>query len=676
MGHVDALSRCHNILILEANTFEQLLAIKQRIDESIVKIRNNIQVRSDKKLELREGLVYRKEKDKLLFYVPQTMEDNVIRCCHDDLAHVGAEKVIENVRRIYWFPEMKLKVRNYVFNCLKCIEYSPIAGKRQGYLHSIPKGNRPFLTVHVDHLGPLEKTKNYNKFILVVIDSFSKFVRCYPSKTTKTEEVVSHLKGYFCSYSKLKRLISDRGTAFTSNDFKIFLASESIEHVLIATGTPRANGQVEVVNRSIVPMLAKVTEPNDEWDRGMYKVEFAINNTVHRSTRQTTSRLLFGINQVGDVSDELRHMLEEINENRFDLLEIRGKASKQIIKTQTKSEEYYNDSHKEPVKYNIGDYVMIRKVDVTLGVNKKLIHKFKGPYVVRKVLDHDRYVVGDIKCNQVTQRSYEGIIGPDQMKSWACMSSTGVDGWRCLINTLYGFNGLGNNATTIKFLELYEAESAIWDAKDKNHKLKHKVHDAWKRISLDMNNIPIEELKAKKKSLMATFRSLLKKKKASIRSGAGADDVFQPIWFAYDIMERFLGTNFEVVETINTEDEKEDEDECDVYAKLLAKKLRKYPERMRDQLMYKIDGFLLDNPYPDEQPSSAYSYYSSTPSPHYQNSTPSPASDVSHVNMLGNESQHTPVELSMPLSRNVSQGVMEPTNLIENAYLNAVTKYY
>jgi len=53
---------------------------------------------------------------------------------------------------------------------------------------------------------------------------------------------------------------------------------------------------------------------------------------------------------------------------------------------------------------------------------------------------------------------------------------------------------------------------------------------------------------------MATFRPLLKKKKASIRSGAGTDDVFQPIWFAY-IMERFLGTNFEAVETINTEDE-------------------------------------------------------------------------------------------------------------------------
>lgn len=115
-----------------------------------------------------------------------------------------------------------------------------------------------------------------------------------------------------------------------------------------------------------------------------------------------------------------------------------------------------------------------------------------------------------------------------------------------------------SNEKTLKFLELYEGERVIWDTKDKNHKLKHKVHDAWKRISFDVS-IPIEELKAKKKSLMATFRPLLKKKKASIRSGADADDVFQPIWFAYDVMERFLGTNYDVEETINTEINTEDE---------------------------------------------------------------------------------------------------------------------
>jgi len=78
-----------------------------------------------------------------------------------------------------------------------------------------------------------------------------KFVCCYPCKTTKTEEVIKYIREYFSTYSKPKRLVSDRGTTFTSNDFKTFLSNESIEQILIATGTPMANGQVEVVNRSI-----------------------------------------------------------------------------------------------------------------------------------------------------------------------------------------------------------------------------------------------------------------------------------------------------------------------------------------------------------------------------------------------------------------------------------------
>jgi hypothetical protein len=56
-------------------------------------------------------------------------------------------------------------------------------------------------------------------------------------------------------------------------------------------------------------------------------------------------------------------------------------------------------------------------------VNKKLIPKFKGPYVESKVIDFDRYVIVDIEGNQITQRPYEGIIGPDQMKRWVKVSS-------------------------------------------------------------------------------------------------------------------------------------------------------------------------------------------------------------------------------------------------------------
>jgi len=100
MAHVDALSRSNSILMLEGNTFEQTLSIKQDQDPEICKIRDKLEKSKCKLYELRNGLVYRKvNKRKLLFYVPLTME-NVIRTGHDDLGHVGLNKVVANITKI------------------------------------------------------------------------------------------------------------------------------------------------------------------------------------------------------------------------------------------------------------------------------------------------------------------------------------------------------------------------------------------------------------------------------------------------------------------------------------------------------------------------------------------------------------------------------------------------
>lgn len=114
---------------------------------------------------------------------------------------------------------MKERIRQYISNCLKYIEFGPKYGKNEGFLHSLPKGNVPFDTLHIDHYGPLEKSRNGNKHILSVIDGFTKFIKLYPCKSTKTEEVTKHLSDYFQNYSLPKRVITDRGTCFKSNKF-------------------------------------------------------------------------------------------------------------------------------------------------------------------------------------------------------------------------------------------------------------------------------------------------------------------------------------------------------------------------------------------------------------------------------------------------------------------------
>jgi len=60
--------------------------VRQDRDDEILKIREKLEKGDVKHYELCDGLVYRKNKNKkLLFYVPRTMESNVIRTCHDNI---------------------------------------------------------------------------------------------------------------------------------------------------------------------------------------------------------------------------------------------------------------------------------------------------------------------------------------------------------------------------------------------------------------------------------------------------------------------------------------------------------------------------------------------------------------------------------------------------------------
>lgn len=81
----------------------------------------------------------------------------------------------------------------------------------------------------------------------------------YPCKTTNIVEVIKYMYDYFRCYRKTRRVVSDRGSAFTSNAFKEFLTEARIDLVLVTTATPIANGQVERVNLCVTAILAKNT---------------------------------------------------------------------------------------------------------------------------------------------------------------------------------------------------------------------------------------------------------------------------------------------------------------------------------------------------------------------------------------------------------------------------------
>lgn len=94
-----------------------------------------------------------------------------------------------------------------------------------------------------------------------------------------------------------QHIITDKGIAFTSSYFNFdYCATEGIEHIAITTGVPSGNGQVERINRLIIPVLTKLSlDKPDHWYRHVAKLQMCINSTYQRSVGMSPFEALFGV---------------------------------------------------------------------------------------------------------------------------------------------------------------------------------------------------------------------------------------------------------------------------------------------------------------------------------------------------------------------------------------------
>ncbi|GFU84380.1 hypothetical protein TNCV_1252731 [Trichonephila clavipes] len=203
----------------------------------------------------------------------------------------------------------------------------------KGFLHPLVKDDIPLNTYHIDHLGPLTTSSKNYKFILAVIDSFTKFVWLYSTKTTSTSEVLKKLDIQKTTFGNPRFLITDRGTTFTSDEFHTYCSEQKITLHHITTGLSRANGQVERINRTIIPVLSKMSEDDPtKWFKHVPSLQEVLNSTFQRSINTTPFELLFGT-QINNKTDlRIQQLIDEqlqleFNENR-ELLRKSGKKRK------------------------------------------------------------------------------------------------------------------------------------------------------------------------------------------------------------------------------------------------------------------------------------------------------------------------------------------------------------
>lgn len=256
------------------------------------------------------------------------------------------------------------------------------ANSREGETSLFPAARVPMEIIHIDHFGPLQQSPDGYKHILVVVDAFTRFTWLFLTRSTTSRETILYLNNLFSTFGSLSELVSDRATAFSSNEFAEFIIRNRVKHRMVAVAFPWANGMVERVNRFLKSSLVKLIDAPGEWRERLGALQYIINNTHHAVTKSTPAKLLLGYEQrnlitidfqFAEFVKDLANIDVNVNGERD---EARDQAAQATDAIRQYNKQYRDGRMKKSSLYREGEYVLIRDLRTKPGENTKLKAKY------------------------------------------------------------------------------------------------------------------------------------------------------------------------------------------------------------------------------------------------------------------------------------------------------------
>ena len=136
-------------------------------------------------------------------------------------------------------------------------------------------------------MHPLSKQNKHYKYLLNVIDLFSKYAYSIPLKSKSSAAITNAFKSLFLTSKRQPRkLWTDQGTEFTNNQFKKFLKDNNIELYHVYNEGKAA--VVERFNRTLGEMIQKhLTSRDSKYIDVLQRLLDEYNNKYHSSIKMT-----------------------------------------------------------------------------------------------------------------------------------------------------------------------------------------------------------------------------------------------------------------------------------------------------------------------------------------------------------------------------------------------------
>jgi len=215
-------------------------------------------------------------------------------------------------------------------------------------------------------------TRSGNRYILVIVDAFSRFAEAYPLKDTTAEVLAETLWREFLSrYGIPKRIHSDQGRNFTAAVLKRSLDFFGIRRTTTVAYCPQGNGIVERLNRTIQDVVSKSLSKEQVvvWDEHLPTMMYAYNVIPHVETKVAPFTLFFGRlpRWPASFNQDTNFQIEEAE---------KFKIMKNIFDRTTQKISECSRNH----DFNPGDLVLVYRPNVPTNIPKKFTLPWKGPY--------------------------------------------------------------------------------------------------------------------------------------------------------------------------------------------------------------------------------------------------------------------------------------------------------
>ena len=205
-------------------------------------------LRIRKQLKLKQGILYRKSqvsgsRARLQLVLPIEYRHKAMAGCHDQIGHLGQDRVLELLRDRFYWPGMHMDVASYINSRPRCI-------RRKSQPDVAPllntEATKPLKLVHLDYLQ-IEPSKDNIKNVLIVTDHFTRYAQAYPSKTQTALATSELLWNNFIvvHYGFPTKIISDQGCNFESELIANLCQVAGVQKLRTSPYHPQTNGQCE-----------------------------------------------------------------------------------------------------------------------------------------------------------------------------------------------------------------------------------------------------------------------------------------------------------------------------------------------------------------------------------------------------------------------------------------------